>query len=499
MITVIAILTIGIVINLILSFIILGRGGNQAKKIENIDKNILRLESNVRDEIAKNREESNNNARQLREEIANSSKTFGDSISKHITEIANLQKNQLDIFSNQLSKLTELNEQKLEQIREAIVNNLKASNDSVVSRIVEVVNLQKNQFDTFSKQLITLTQMNEQKLEAMRSTVEQRLKSIQDDNALKLEQMRVTVDEKLHTTLEKRLGDSFKLVSDRLELVRQGLGEMQALANGVGDLKKVLTNVKTRGTWGEIQLGNLLEQILTPEQYSTNVVTKIGSRENVEFALRLPGKDDKVVWLPIDAKFPKENYERLLEAQEQANPILVEKSGKDLEDTVKLMAKSVRDKYLDPPNTTDFGILFLATEGLYAEIIRRPGLCDYIQREYRVVVAGPTTIAALLNSLQMGFRSLTIEKRASEVWNLLGAVKNEFGKFGDLLDKTHKQLQTVSTTIEGAAKKSRTIEKKLKDVQVLPAAESKKLLAQLEEADTSEVDEQDWLDEAKES
>jgi len=482
-------------VSLALTFLLLRSNSIRNKQLDNIEKNILRLEPNLRSEIAQNREEGSNNARHLREEVANSLKILGDSISQHITEIAGLQKNQLDIFSNQLSKLTELNEQKLEQIREAIVNNLNASNDSIVSKIVEIVNLQKNQFDTFSKQLISLTQMNEQKLESMRSTVEQRLKSMQDDNALKLEQMRVTVDEKLHTTLEKRLGDSFKLVSDRLELVRQGLGEMQVLANGVGDLKKVLTNIKTRGTWGEIQLGNLLEQILSPEQYSTNVVTKIGSRENVEFALRLPGKDDKVVWLPIDAKFPKENYERLLEAQEQANSIMVEKFGKDLEDTVKLMAKNVRDKYVDPPNTTDFGILFLATEGLYAEIIRRPGLCDIIQREYRIVVAGPTTIAALLNSLQMGFRSLAIEKRASEVWSLLGIVKNEFGKFGDLLDKTHKQLQTVSTTIEGAAKKSRTIEKKLKDVQVLPAAESSDFLTQLADAEDDITDNQEWLEE----
>lgn len=419
----------GVAANLILSFVILSRKWNQSKQIEGIDRNILRSESIVRDEIAKNREEGSGNAKQLREEVSGSLNIFGDSIAKHISEMANFQKNQLDIFS---------------------------------------------------KQLITLTQMNEQKLESMRNIVEQRLTAIQDDNALKLEQMRMTVDEKLHTTLEKRLGDSFKLVCDRLELVRQGLGEMQTLANGVGDLKKVLTNIKTRGTWGEIQLGNLLEQVLTSEQYSTNVVTKAGSRENVEFALRLPGRDDKVVWLPIDAKFPKEDYERLLEAQEQVNVVLAEKCGRDLEDRVKSMAKDVRDKYIDPPNTTDFGILFLATEGLYAEIIRRPGLSDYLQREYRVVVSGPTTIAALLNSLQMGFRSLAIEKRASEVWNLLGAVKNEFSKFGDLLDKTHKQLQTVSTTIEGAAKKSRTIERKLKDVQALPAAGSNDFLTQSE-------------------
>ncbi len=423
--TIIILLCLIAIFNLIAFLILWRKSEQQDKQIETLANNIERIETSIRNEIAKTREENSYNAKLQREEIANSLKTFGDSISKNVAEIAHLQKNQLDTFSNQL---------------------------------------------------ITLTQMNEQKLETMRGAVLQGLKSIQEDNALKLEQMRATVDEKLHNTLERRLGESFKLVSDRLELVRQGLGEMQTLANGVGDLKKVLTNVKTRGTWGEIQLGNLLEQILAPEQYATNVVTKGGSKEFVEFAVRLPGRNDKVVWLPIDAKFPKENYEKLLEAQEEANPVLVEKLGRDLEDTVKLMAKGVRDKYLNPPNTTDFGILFLATEGLYAEIIRRPGFCDYIQREYRIVVAGPTTIAALLNSLQMGFKSLAIEKRASEVWNLLSAVKTEFGKFGDLLDKTHKQLQTVSITIEDAAKKSRGIEKKLRDVQVLPASSTNELL-----------------------
>lgn len=288
--------------------------------------------------------------------------------------------------------------------------------------------------------------------------------------------MRATVDEKLHATLEKRLGESFKLVSDRLELVHKGLGEMQTLASGVGDLKKVLTNVKTRGTWGEVQLGNLLDQMLTKDQYSKNVATKKGSRDHVEFALKLPGKDDKNVWLPMDAKFPMEDYQKLIESQEQANVQMMEDIGKALEDKIKLQAKHIKDKYLDPPNTTDFGIMFLPIEGLYAEVLRRPGLSEFIQRECRVIVTGPTTSAAILNSLQMGFRTLAIEKRAGEVWNLLGAVKTEFGAFGDLLDKTHKQLQAASNTIEGAARKTRTIERKLKDVQELPKPETVKLL-----------------------
>lgn len=354
----------------------------------------------------------------------------------------------------------------------------RAIREEVSSNRQEMNNTLKNFGDTFSSQLMELTKLNEEKLDNIRNTVEDRLKLLQEDNSKKLEQMRVTVDEKLHNTLEKRLGDSFKLVSDKLELVHRGLGEMQSLAIGVGDLRKVLTNVKTRGTWGEIQLGNLLDQILTSEQYAKNVATKKGSRQNVEFALKLPGKNDEVVWLPIDAKFPKEDYEKLIDAQEQANPSLVEELGKALEGRVKSEAKDIRDKYIDPPHTTDFGILYLATEGLYAEVIRRPGLCEFLQREYRVIITGPTTIAALMNSLQMGFRTLAIEKRASEVWNLLGAVKTEFGKFGEFLNRIHKQLATVSDTVEGATKKSKTIERKLKGVQELPVIETVKMLGE---------------------
>lgn len=333
-------------------------------------------------------------------------------------------------------------------------------------------------------QLMSLTQMNEQRLERMRETIESRLKILQDDNGLKLDQMRQVVDEKLQSTLEKRLGESFKMVSDRLEQVHQGLGEMQSLASNVGDLKKVLTNVKTRGTWGEVQLESLLQQVLTPEQYAKNVATKSGSEDRVEFAIRLPGKDDGnggQVWLPVDAKFPQEDYQRLVEAFEQGNALLAEEASKSLETRIKLEAKNIRDKYLDPPHTTDFGLMFLPTEGLYAEVARRPGLMDILQRDYRIVVSGPNTFAALLNSLQMGFKTLAIEKRSSEVWGLLGMVKNEFGKFALLLEKTQKKIQEASHTIEDAAKKTRTIEKKLKNVENAPtlegeeAAESLKL------------------------
>ncbi|MFH1231734.1 MAG: DNA recombination protein RmuC [Planctomycetota bacterium] len=342
--------------------------------------------------------------------------------------------------------------------------------DEIAQNREELNKSLKSGLDTFLIQLSNLTKSNEDRLERMRVTVEERLKLLQDENSQKLEQMRVTVDEKLHSTLEKRLGESFKMVSERLELVHKGLGEMQTLASGVGDLKKVLTNIKTRGTWGEIQLGNLLEQILTLEQYAKNVVTKKGSSERVEFAIKLPGRDknEGIVWLPIDAKFPLEDYQKLVEAQEQANPGLVDELGKLLENRIKAEAKDIKEKYIDPPHTTDFGILFLPVEGLYAEVLRRPGLCDLLQREYRVTITGPTTLAALLNSLQMGFRTLAIEKRSSEVWSVLGAIKTEFAKFGEMLDKTQKKLQEASNTIDDATKKSRTIEKKLNKVQELP-------------------------------
>jgi len=405
-------------------------GFDQALK--NFEKNQQRTESITKEEIAKNRTETSQNNQLSRQEMSNSLKAFGDSL---------------------------------------------------LSRMAEIAGLQKNQLDTFSKQLSTQTRTNEEKLEQMRETVEKRLKTLQDENTKKLEQMRETVDEKLHATLEKRLGESFKAVSERLEQVHKGLGEMQTLAAGVGDLKKVLSNVKTRGIWGEISLGFLIEQLFTPEQYAKNVATKKGSSERVEFAIRLPGrdKDEGEVWLPIDSKFPEADYTRLMEAQEKADPELVEESAKSLEKFIKAEAKKINEKYIDPPNTTDFGIMFLPVESLYSEVLRRPGLFEELQREFRITVTGPTTLAALLNSLQMGFRTLAIEKRSSEVWTLLGTVKTEFGKFGDVLDKTQKKLQEASNTIETAARKSRTIERKLKDVQEMPAEKSVEILPEVDD------------------
>jgi DNA recombination protein RmuC len=301
-------------------------------------------------------------------------------------------------------------------------------------------------------------------LETIRGVVDQRLYSLQADNAAKLEQMRQTVDEKLQSTLETRLGESFRLVSERLEQVHKGLGEMQILATGVGDLKRVLSNVTTRGAWGEVQLENLLAQILAPEQYERDVATT-GTAERVEFAIKLPGGDAGPVWLPVDAKFPMETYQRLASAAERGDSEAVEAGSRELESVIRACARTFSAKYLAPPRTTDFGILFLATESLYAEALRRPGLAESLQRDYRVVLSGPTTFAALLNSLQMGFRTLSIQQRSSEVWKLLGEVKGQFGKYSQVLASIRKRLDQATQTVDDAAIRTRAIERQLKKVE----------------------------------
>ena len=317
--------------------------------------------------------------------------------------------------------------------------------------------------------------------ETLRGAVEQQLGRIQQDNSAKLEQMRLTVDEKLHATLEKRLSESFRQVSDRLELVHKGLGEMQTLAAGVGDLKRVLSNVKTRGVFGETQLAALLEQVMAPEQYEKNVATRPGSNARVEFAIKLPGSGDAPVLLPIDAKFPQEDYQRLQAALEAGDLLAAELAGKALEARVKLEARTIAEKYVEPPHTTDFALLYLPFEGLFAEVLRRPGLFDHIQREWRVTICGPTNLLAYLNSLQMGFRTLAIQQRSSEVWKVLGTVKSEFGRFAEVLANTKRQLQTVANTIDQAEVRTRQIERKLKDVEVLPGTETLQEDLQLEE------------------
>jgi DNA recombination protein RmuC len=337
--------------------------------------------------------------------------------------------------------------------------------------------------------LSALTADNQQRLAEVRGTLEKQLKSLQDDNAAQLERMRTTVDEKLQATLETRLSSSFKLISERLEAVQRGLGEMQTLATGVGDLKRVLSNVKTRGTFGEVRLGALLEQVLTPDQYAANVATVPGSSERVEFAIRLPGPTgDAPVWLPIDAKFPVEDYQRLLDAQEQADGEAANAAAAALQRRVEDEARTIREKYVAPPHTTDFALLFLPTEGLYAEVIRRPGLFEKLQRDHHVTVAGPTTLAAILNALQMGFRTLAIEKRSSEVWQILGAVKTEFGRFGAVLDRTRKQLDAARNSIDSAGVRTRAIERRLRGVESLSAEDAQTLIGTPQDDDDADDD-----------
>ncbi len=380
-------------------------------------------------------------------------------------------KNAINLFDNNLGKIDK-------SIRDDFQRNREETNKTARENREELTSTLKTFSNTFSSNVKDFNDTTGEKLEKIRTTVESKLKDLQEDNSKKLEKMRETVDEKLHKTLEHRLGESFKIVSESLEKVQKGLGEMQSLATGVGDLKKVLSNVKTKGVLGEYQLENILEQILTTNQYAKNVKTKPDSDSFVEFAIRLPGKDDsgKEVWLPVDSKFPTEDYQNLMDAHDKADNRMIESSRKDLARKIKLFARDIRAKYVDPPNTTDFAIMFLPIEGLYAEVLRDSALFETLQREYRVIVTGPTTLSALLSSLQMGFRTLAIEKRSSEVWEILAAVKTEFGKFGAVLEKTRKKLTEASNVIDSAGQRSRAIERKLKDVEELPSAKSDKLL-----------------------
>lgn len=363
-------------------------------------------------------------------------------------------------------------------LREEVAGAIRGGHDLMGGNLMKMSENQLRQLEAMSKQWGAISDSNDVRMRDLQKTVDERLLHIEKQSGERLESMRRTVEEKLEGTLERRLGDSFKLVGERLEQVQRGLGEMQSLANGVGDLKRVLTNVKTRGTWGEVQLSMLLEQILTPEQYEANA--KIGrTSEVVEFAIKLPGRDDDsgVVFLPIDSKFPQESYQRLLDAQDAGLPDQAAAARKELETAVKVAARDIRDKYIHPPKTTDFAVMFLPTEGLYSEVLRIPGLMDRLQNEFRTTVAGPTTLAALLNSLQMGFRTLAIQKRSGEVWKILGAVKSEFGKFSDILDGVQKKLGEAAGKIEDASRKSRTIQTKLRFVEEMPATQAAALLA----------------------
>jgi DNA recombination protein RmuC len=362
-------------------------------------------------------------------------------------------------------------------LREEVAGAQRIASEALTKAIAAMGKNQQEGLGAVEGRVQALVASNETRLDRLRESIDVQMQSLQESNDKKLEQMRQTVDEKLQSTLEKRLGESFRLVSDRLEAVQRGLGDMQNLATGVGDLKRMLTNVKARGTWGEFQIGDILEQILTPDQFAQNVQPKPGSGKIVEFAIRLPGQGGaEQVWLPIDSKFPQEDYQRLIDAAERADVEGVEKSTMALIRAIQISARDIADKYIEPPYTTDFAIMFLPTEGLYSEVLRQPGMVEKLQREYRVVIAGPTTLSAILSSLRMGFRTLAIEKRSSEVWTILSAVKTEFGKFGGILDKVKKQLDTASNTIDQTGVRTRAMERKLRDVEALPVAESEKLL-----------------------
>ncbi|GGY34578.1 hypothetical protein GCM10008098_29710 [Rhodanobacter panaciterrae] len=405
-----------------------------------------------------------------REELQQGFDRFRGHVVEQLGGMSQQQIERIDGFGQRLNLLTERTDNGLQALAQRLADDARRSREETT--------LALNHFGEQQQQrLAALGADHEKRMGEVRATLEAKLGAIQQDNAAKLEQMRATVDEKLQSTLETRLGQSFQLVSERLEAVQRGLGEMQNLAVGVGDLKRVLNNVKQRGIFGEAQLGALLEDLLTAEQYASNVITVPGSNERVEYAIRMPGQNEgESVYLPIDSKFPVEDYQRLLDAQDAADADAAAAAGRALEVRIREEAKRIKSKYVAPPHTTDFAVLFLPTEGLYAEVLRRPGLFEALQRDHRVTVAGPTTLSALLNSLQMGFRTLAIAKRSSEVWKLLGAVKNEFGKFGLVLEKAERQLNTVSKSISEAGKKTRTIEKKLRGVESLSGEDTTLLL-----------------------
>ncbi|TKS53249.1 DNA recombination protein RmuC [Luteimonas yindakuii] len=437
-----------------------GLSSAQEQRIDAFGLRLDALTERTESRLGAMREAISEDARNARAESAQAQQRFGAQLSERMADLTARTDQRLEGFG-----------QRLEVLRATLGEDARKARQ-------ESGEAQQRMAEALAQRLAESAQRSEQRLVEMRSTLDQQLQRLQADNADKLEQMRATVDEKLQTTLETRLGASFKLVSERLEQVQRGLGEMQQLATGVGDLKRVLTNVKNRGSWGEVQLEGILEQTLIAEQYARSVRVRPESAEAVDFAIRLPGRQDgdTPVWLPIDCKFPREDYERLLDAQELGDAEAVRVCGAQLERAIRIQAKSICEKYVCPPHTTDFAVMFLPTEGLYAETIRRPGLTDALQRDHRIVVAGPTTVTALLNSLQMGFRTLAIEHRSSEVWKLLGAVKSEFGKFAGILEKAEKQINTVGKSLGEASRKTRTIERRLRGVETLSQDESQALL-----------------------
>ena len=459
---------------------------------------LSKIDPLIRSEFSGNRDEIQKSARESRLELSASLKNFSDQLTLSITGLGSSQKAQLETFSNFLQTMIKNNEEKFEKIiasneenkkelqellsfsakenRTELTGALKSFEERFAGNAKEFNELQRQKFNDLTIKQEQIKNDTENKLEKIRETVENKLKALQEDNSKKLEEMRNTVDEKLQTTLEKRFNDSFTLISQRLELVHKGLGEMQALASNVGDIKKVMNNVKSRGILGEYQLANILEDLLTNEQYGKNVKTKAGSGAIVEFAIKMPNNSnlEKTLWLPIDSKFPKEDYEALVDAYDDGDAERIEELKRSFKNAIIKNAKDIREKYIDPPNTTEYAIMFLPFESLYAEVLRTPGLFEQLQKEYKITITGPTTLSALLNSLQMGFRTLAIEKRSIEVWDLLGAVKTEFGKFGTVLEKTKRKLEEATKTIDDAGVRSRAIERQLRKVQELPADEAQK-------------------------
>jgi DNA recombination protein RmuC len=448
-----------------------------------------RVEQSLREELSRARDEAGRGAAASREELSARLQTGLTALLDRQAEARQGAEARLDSFrtsfEGRLDQFGGNTDQRLSRLRQELNDSAALTRQELRQAFSEFQGAVRQALaESVAQQGARLADFAA-RLDQVNQTLESRLNDLQAKNEAKLEEMRRTVDEKLQSTLEQRLGESFKMVSDNLERVTKSLGEMQQIAAGVGDLKRVLTNVKTRGTWGEIQLALLLEQVLTPDQYAANVATNPASNERVEFALRLPGRDEpgSVVWLPIDSKFPQEDYQRLVEASEKADAQGVADAAKALENRLRAQAADIHSKYVAPPYTTDFAILFLPAEGLYAEVLRRPGLADNLQRDYRVVLAGPTTLAALLNSLQMGFRTLAIQQRSSEVWKVLGAVKTEFGKFGEVLSRVKKKLDEASEHINKTEVRARAINRKLSEVEALPVAETEALLPVPEPAD----------------
>jgi len=459
-----------LVLNLVLLLLLFLRPGDKARQ--------------QRDEQSQRelRAELQDSARLSRQELAGSLSLFQQTLLTQSGDVARTQNEQIDSFRTQLAAMQQAVAQALQSATAQLGSQSQAGREAMDAALKRQADSAGETLQRFGanlgEQLRALSEANERRLTEVRTAVEGRLVALQDGNEKKLEQMRATVDEKLHATLEQRLGESFKQVAERLEQVHQGLGEMKNLARDVGSLNRVLTNVKTRGIYGEVQLAGLLEQVFTPEQYAANVETVPGTGARVEFAIRLPGRRDDglPLWLPIDAKFPREDYERLLDAQERADPVGAEAAAKAIEARLKLEARSIRDKYIAAPHTTDFGLLFVPTEGLYAEALRRPGLVESLQRDFRITLVGPTTLLATLSSLQMGFRTLALEKRSAEVWQVLGAVKTEFGKFGDVLAKTKKKLEEATDTIDKAEVRTRAMSRQLRTVEALPEHSAQALL-----------------------